>query len=52
MAIEPNTDFTPSESRIADPLDFSPATDSEPPISVPVESDGAPIMEFTSADIF
>ena len=51
-AIEPNTDFTPHESRVAEPLDLSPATDSEPPASVPIESDWAPIMEFTSADIF
>ena len=52
MAIEPDTDFTPYESRVAEPLDSPPATDSEPPTSVPVEFDGAPIMEFTSADIF
>ena len=52
VAIEPDTDFTPYESRVAEPLDSSPATDSEPPTSVPVETDGAPIMEFTSADIF
>ena len=51
-AIEPNTDFTSSETRVAEPLDSSPAMDSEPPASVPIESDWAPIMEFTSADIF
>ena len=52
VAIEPNTDFTSYESRVAEPLDSSPATASEPLASVPIESDRAPIMEFTSADIF
>ena len=52
VAIEQDTDFTPFESRVAEPLDLSPATDSEPPTSMPIESDGAPIMEFTSVDIF
>ena len=52
VAIEPDTDFTPYKSRVAEPLDSSPATDSEPPASVPIESDWAPIMEFTSTDIF
>ena len=52
VEIEPDTDFTPFESRVAEPLDLSPAMDSEPPTSVPVESNEAPIMEFTSADIF
>ena len=52
VAIEPDTDFTAYESRVAEPLDSSPAMDSEPPVPIPVESDWAPIMEFTSADIF
>ena len=39
VAIEPDTDFTPHESRVAEPLDSSPATDSEPLTSIPVESD-------------
>ena len=52
VAIEPNTDFTSYETRVAEPLDSSPAMGSEPPASVPIESDWAPIMEFTSADIF
>ena len=51
-AIEPDDDFTPYESRVAEPLDSPPAMDSEPLISVPVEPDWAPIMEFTSVDIF
>ena len=50
--MEPDTDFTPCESRVAKQLDSSPAIGSEPPASVPIESDWAPIMEFTSADIF
>ena len=52
VAIEPDTDFTAFESCVAEPLDLSPATDSKLPTSVPVEPDGAPIMEFTSVDIF
>ena len=49
VAIEPNTDFT---TRVAELLDSSPAMGSEPPASMPIESDWAPIMEFSSADIF
>ena len=52
VAIAPNTGFTSYETRVAEPLDSSPATDSEPLVSVPIKSDWAPIMEFTSADIF
>ena len=51
-AIEPNTDFTSYETCVAGPLDSSPATGPGPPASMPIESDWAPIMEFTSADIF
>ena len=51
-AIEPNIDLTLHESRVSKLSDPSPATDSEPPAPVPVESNWAPIMEFTSADIF
>ena len=51
-AIEPNIDLTLHESRVAKLSDLSPATDSEPPAPIPIESDSAPIMEFTSADIF
>ena len=51
-AIEPNIDLTPHESRVVKLSDPSLATDSEPPAPVPSESDWAPIMEFTSADIF
>ena len=52
VVIEPDTDFTPYESRVAEPLDSSLAKDSEPPASMPIKSDWAPIMEFTSANIF
>ena len=52
VVIEPDPDFTPYESRVAEPLDSPPVTDSEPLTSIPVESDWTPIMEFTSADIF
>ena len=52
VAMEPDTDFTPYESHVAKTLDATPATDSDPPASVPSESDWVPIMEFTSADIF
>ena len=51
-AIEPNIDLTLHESRVAKLPDFSPATDSESPAPVPIESGWALIMEFTSTDIF
>ena len=51
-AIEPNIDLTLHESRVAKLPDPSPATDSEPPAPVPIESNWALIMEFTFADIF
>ena len=50
-AIEPNTDLTSNEVCVIGPSDFFPAIGSEPLTSVPLESDWAPIMEFTSADI-
>ena len=51
-AIEPRIDLTLHRIRDAELSDSSPAMDSEPPAPVPIESDWAPIMEFTSADIF
>ena len=51
-AIEPNADFTSYETCVVGSLDSSPATGSKPPASVHIESDWAPIMEFSSADIF
>ena len=50
-AIEPSIDHTLHGSRDAELPDSSPATDSEKPAPVPIESNWAPIMEFTSADI-
>ena len=50
--IEPNIDLTLHESRVVKLPDPSPAMDSEPPAPVPIKSDWAPIMEFTSVDIF
>ena len=38
VVIELDTDFTPYESRVTKPLDSSTTTDSEPLISMPVES--------------
>ena len=51
-AIKPNIDLTFHESRVVKLSDPSPATDFELPVPVPIESDWAPIMEFTSAGIF
>ena len=51
-AVESTIDLTLHESHDANLPDSSPATDSEPPAPVPIESDWTPIMEFTSADIF
>ena len=51
-AIEPNIDLTLHESRVVRLPDPSPAMDSELPAPIPSKSDWAPVMEFTSADIF
>ena len=50
--IDPNTDLTSYEAGVIRPPDSSPATGSEPRASVPIESDWAPVMEFTVVDIF
>ena len=52
VAIETNTDFTPHGTYAAGSSDSCPAAGPEPPASMPIESDWAPIMEFTLADIF
>ena len=49
-AIEPNTSHVPCEARESKVPDSS--SDSEPSALLPIESDWAPIMEFTIADIF
>ena len=48
--MEPNTNLIPCEARDSEVPDSLP--DSEPPAPLPIESDWAPIMEFTAADIF
>ena len=49
-AMEPNTDLVPYKARDSEVPDSLP--DSEPPAPLPIESDWAPIIEFTAADIF
>ena len=49
-SIQPNIDLVPHEARDSEVPDSLP--DSEPPAPPPIESDWAPIMEFTAADIF
>ena len=49
-AMEPNTDLVPYKARDSEAPDSLP--DSEPPAPIPSESNWAPIIEFTSADIF
>ena len=48
-AIEPNIDLVPHEARDSEAPDSLP--DSGPPAPLPIESDWAPVMEFTAADI-
>ena len=50
--LESNADPTSYESGVVGPPDSSPVAGSEPRVSVPIESDWAPVMEFTTADIF
>ena len=50
--LEPNTNFFSNEVCVIRPSDSCPAIGFEPCASVPIESDWAPIMEFTIADIF
>ena len=49
-AIKPNASPALCTTRDSEDPDSSP--DSEPPAPLPIESDWAPIMEFTAADIF
>ena len=51
-ALEPHTDPTSSGARVTGTSDSSPAIGSEPRASMPIESDQAPIIEFSSTDIF
>ena len=50
MEIEPNTNLILHEAHDSPSPDSSP--DSGPSVPLPIESDWAPIMEFTAADIF
>ena len=50
MAIEPNTSPILCEARDSKVPDSYP--DSKPSTPLPIESNWAPIMEFTAADIF
>ena len=48
--MEPNTNLVPCKAHDSEVPDSLP--DSEPPAPLPIESDWAPVMEFTAADIF
>ena len=51
-ALERHTYLTSSDICAAGTMDSSPAIGSEPRASAPIEPDQAPIIEFSSADIF
>ena len=51
-ALEPNTDSSPKGICVSGPPNSSPAVCSGPHAPVPIESNWAPVMEFTTADIF
>ena len=51
-ALEPNTDLTSNEACVIGTLDSSSAIGFEPRVSAPIGSNWAPILEFSSADIF
>ena len=48
--MEPNINLVPRKTRDSEEPDSLP--DSEPPTPLPIDSDWAPVMEFTAADIF
>ena len=52
LVLEPNADLSSCESGAIEPPDSSLVAGSEPRASVPIESEWAPIMEFTAVDIF
>lgn len=52
VALEPNTDLALSRACVIGTSESSPAIGSKPRTSAPVETDQAPVIEFTSADIF
>ena len=49
-AIEPNTDFVPSEAHDSKVPDSDPYSINPAPL--PVKPDWAPVMEFTASDVF
>jgi hypothetical protein len=51
-ALEPHTDPTSNGICVTGTSDSPPATGSEPRASAPIELDWAPIVKFSSADIF
>ena len=51
-AMEPNTDSTSKEICVTGPPDLSSVVGCGPRAYMPIESDWAPIMEFTTTDIF
>ena len=51
-AIETNTNFTSNEVCVIGPSDSFPAIGSEPHVLAPIGSIRAPILEFSSTDIF
>ena len=51
-ALVPNTNSSPKGICVSGPPDSPPAACSGPRASVPIESNWAPVMEFTAADIF
>ena len=51
-ALEPNTDSSPKGICVSGPPDSSLVMCSGPHASVHIESNWAPVMEFTAADIF
>ena len=51
-ALEPNTDFAPKEICVSGPPVSPSVIGPGPRASMPIESDWAPIMEFTAMDIF
>ena len=51
-ALEPHIDLTSSGACVTRTLDSSPAIGSEPRAFAPIEPDHAPIIEFSSTDIF
>ena len=50
--LEPNIDSAPKEICVSGPPDLSSVVGSGPRASMPIESDWAPILEFTDVDIF